>query len=502
MEMTGMQKKKRIQSAGVSSRLRYLLAAICFLLLLCPIRVSAATANCAVTVNKVSTWKQGTDTYVQMSVKINNKEKKDITDWTLKLNFDRSYSFQQGWCAKYTNSGKTMTIKPESYNKTISAKNSVTVGFIVKATGSASYNTANLTVKIGGTNYTYSQKRGGAATTPTPTPKATPTPTPKPKATATPTPKATPTPTPKPTTTQTPLQQNGRLKVKGTQLVNENGKSVTLKGVSTHGINWYPQYVNTSAFKTLRDQWGVQCIRLAMYTEEYNGYCSGGNQTDLKKLVNNGVKYATDLGMYVIIDWHILSDGNPKKNQKEAVDFFTEMSKKYKNQKNVIYEICNEPNGNTSWSDIKSYAETVIKAIRANDKNAVILVGTPTWSQDVDVASKDPIKGYSNLMYTFHFYAATHGETYRNKVETAIKNGLPVFVSEFGISESSGSGQINKTEANKWISFLKKNKISYVCWNLSNKNETSALLKSTSKKTGGFTNSDLSDEGLWFKSVS
>ena len=99
----------------------------------------------------------------------------------------------------------------------------------------------------------------------------------------------------------TPVKKNGRLSVKGTRLVNSQGKTVVLKGVSTHGINWFPQYVNKAAFKTLRDNWGVNCIRLAMYTEEYNGYCFGGNQAELRKLINNGVKYATELGMYVII---------------------------------------------------------------------------------------------------------------------------------------------------------------------------------------------------------
>lgn len=299
----------------------------------------------------------------------------------------------------------------------------------------------------------------------------------------------------------TPLQMNGQLKVKGTQIVNAKGKAVTLKGVSTHGINWFPQYVNKSAFKTLRDQWGVNCIRLAMYTKEYNGYCSGGNQSDLKKLINNGVKYATELGMYVIIDWHILSDGNPKKNQKQAVAFFKEMAKKYKNQKNVFYEICNEPNGNTSWKTIKSYATAVIKTIRAYDKKNIILVGTPTWSQDVDIIADSPIKGYSNIMYTFHFYAATHKDYYRNKVQMAINKGLPVFVSEFGISESSGNGAIDKKEANTWIQFLKKNKISYVCWSLSNKAESCSLLKSSCTRTGNFKTSDLSLAGKWYKAV-
>ena len=299
----------------------------------------------------------------------------------------------------------------------------------------------------------------------------------------------------------TPVKKNGRLSVKGTRLVNSQGRAVVLKGVSTHGINWFPQYVNKAAFKTLRDNWGVNCIRLAMYTEEYNGYCSGGNQAGLRKLINNGVKYATELGMYVIIDWHILSDGNPVKNKKQAMSFFKYMAKKYKNQNNIFYEICNEPNGGTSWNRIKSYASSVIKTIRKYDKKNIILVGTPTWSQDVDVAADSPIKGYSNIMYTFHFYAATHGDSYRQKVQAAIQKGLPVFVSEFGISESSGNGRIDKNEANKWMQFLKKNKISYVCWSLCNKNESCSLLKSSCSRTGNFKKSDLSQAGLWYKSV-
>ena len=259
--------------------------------------------------------------------------------------------------------------------------------------------------------------------------------------------------------------------------------------------------MNKAAFKTLRDNWGVNCIRLAMYTEEYNGYCSGGNQAELRKLINNGVKYATELGMYVIIDWHILSDGNPVKNKKQAMSFFKYMAKKYKNQNNIFYEICNEPNGDTSWNRIKGYASSVIKIIRKYDKKNIILVGTPTWSQDVDVAADSPIKGYSNIMYTFHFYAATHGDSYRQKVQAAIQKGLPVFVSEFGISESSGNGRIDKNEANKWMQFLKKNKISYVCWSLCNKNESCSLLKSSCSRTGNFKKSDLSQAGLWYKSV-
>lgn len=295
----------------------------------------------------------------------------------------------------------------------------------------------------------------------------------------------------------TPVSEHGALSVKGSQLMDAKGNVMQLKGVSTHGIAWFPEYVNKKAFKSLRDDWGANTVRLAMYTEEYGGYCSNGNKSALKKKVQEGVQAATDLGMYVIIDWHVLSDQNPNKHKKEAIAFFKEMAKKYKNQKNVIYEICNEPNGGTSWNQVKSYAQAVIKEIRAIDKNAVILVGTPTWSQDVDTAAKNPIKGYRNLMYTFHFYAATHRDSYRKKLESAVKAGLPVFVSEYGICDASGGGSINQSEADKWFTLLNRYKISYVAWNLSNKNETSSLLKSSCKKTSGWTASDLSKSGTY-----
>lgn len=298
---------------------------------------------------------------------------------------------------------------------------------------------------------------------------------------------------------KTPVSVHGALRVDGTKLVDKNGDCYRLKGVSTHGISWYPEYVNKEAFRTMRDEWGVNCVRLAVYTAEYNGYCTGGedNKKALLKKVDEGVDYATQLGMYVIIDWHILSDGNPKTYEKKAVSFFNRMAKKYKKQDNVIYEICNEPNGGTTWKEIKSYAKTVIKTIRKQDKDAIIIVGTPSWSQDVDVVSNSPITGYDNLMYAFHFYAGTHKESYRKKVSTAIGNGLPVFVSEFGITDSSGNGKVDTKEGTTWYKFLKKNGISCVAWNLSNKNESSALLKNSCSRTGNWKKSDLSASGKW-----
>ncbi|MCR5202076.1 MAG: glycoside hydrolase family 5 protein [Lachnospiraceae bacterium] len=289
------------------------------------------------------------------------------------------------------------------------------------------------------------------------------------------------------------VRAHGRLRIRGTRIVDKNGKTFRFRGVSTHGVAWFPQYVNKRAFKTLRDKYNVNCIRLAMYTTKQDGYSKAARQTVIK-----GVKYAKQLGMYAIIDWHILNDGNPNTNKKKAIKFFRAMSKKFKSYNNVMYEICNEPNGNVSWkSDIKPYAKKITKVIRKNDKRGIIIVGSSTWSQDVDVTAQSPLKG-KNIAYSLHFYAATHKDWNRQKLTTAVKKGLPVIVTEFSICDASGNGSLDKKSANTWMRLLKKYHISYCAWSLCNKAESSALIKSSCTKTYGFNKSDLSAAGKWY----
>ncbi len=290
----------------------------------------------------------------------------------------------------------------------------------------------------------------------------------------------------------------GALSVDGTQLMAQ-GSPIRLKGVSTHGLSWYPQYVNDDMFKELHDKWGCNLVRLALYTAEYNGYCTGGasNKKALKKLIKQGVKYAKKNKLYVIIDWHILSDGNPLTHKKAAKAFFKWASKSFAGYDNVIYEICNEPNGNVTWKQIYAYAKYIIPTIRKYS-DGVILVGTPNWSQDVDLITTELSDKWNNIMYTMHFYAGTHKDSYIAKLKRAQNAKIPVFISEFGICNASGNGKINKKSANKWVNELDNYNISYCIWNLSNKNESSALIKSGVTKTHGFTRKNLTASGKWF----
>ena len=299
----------------------------------------------------------------------------------------------------------------------------------------------------------------------------------------------------------TPLQLHGALSVKGRNLVDKNKKKFQLKGISTHGIAWFPEYVNKKTFKTLRDQWGANAIRLAMYTMEYGGYCSGGDTAGLEATIDKGIRACSSLGMYCIIDWHILSDGNPDTFRSQATDFFSRMSAKYAGKKNVLYEICNEPNSGTTWEQIRAYADAVIPVIRKNAPGAIIIVGTPTWSQDVDIAAQNPIQGQKNIMYSLHFYAATHKDDIRARLKTAMASGLPVMITEFSICDASGNGTIDRASAAAWKKLIRKYNLSYFAWNLSNKNEASALLKPGTTRLYGWKKKDLSETGKWVKAL-
>ena len=292
--------------------------------------------------------------------------------------------------------------------------------------------------------------------------------------------------------------EHGALRVEGSKLVDQNGEPIQLYGMSTHGIAWFPAFVNKDAFQTLRDDWHTNCVRLAMYTHENGGYCVGGDKETLKSLICTGVEAATELGMYCIIDWHVLNEQNPNVYQEESKAFFSEMSEKYANHTNIIYEICNEPNGSTSWEDVKSYAKEIIPVIRANDPDAVIIVGTTNWSQDINKALALPLEE-ENILYALHFYAGTHKDELRSRMERCIQGGLPVIVSEFGMCDASGNGANDFESAKKWMDLIEKHNVSFFCWNLANKNEASSVFKASCMKTADWTEEDMNESGKWIR---
>ena len=270
------------------------------------------------------------------------------------------------------------------------------------------------------------------------------------------------------------VSDNGWLKVEGTQLKNESNNNFTLKGVSSHGLQWYSDMLTADNIKELKDTWHINVFRIAMYTDS-NGYIS--NKETMKNKLIEVADIAINLDLYVIIDWHTLTDNNPNIHKEEAKVFFDEISCLYKDTPNIIYEICNEPNGNSiTWDDeIKPYAEEIIPVIRKNSPNSIIIVGTPSWCKELKPAAENRLK-FDNILYSCHFYAATHKDDIRQEVSEAYDKGLPIIVSEWGTTEASGNGYVDKEESKKWIEFLKSKNISFINWSFSNKEENSAIV--------------------------
>lgn len=442
---------------------------------------ASSASNFTVQWKKSSSWEEGGKKCGGYEIVITNNGD-TVNSWTAKVTVPGNTKLMSQWNGIFSISGNTMTVKNESYNGTIEKGKSVSFGFNYSADAYINEGKVTVNGSTAGTssgNNSNNNNNNNNNTSTTKKPAAT-----VPKAPSDP--KGT-----------TPVSQHGQLSVKNGQLVDKSGKGYQLRGMSTHGLTWFPEFVNESAFKTLRDDWNTNVVRLAMYVDEWgNGQCYMGNKSGSLELLEKGVDICIKLDMYVIIDWHVLNPGDPSKYTNEAKSFFETVSKRYAKYPNVIYEICNEPNGGASWSgNIKPYAEKIIPVIRKNAPNSVIIVGTPTWSQEIDKPLSDPLN-YKNVMYAFHFYAATHAGL-RSNVENCVAQGLPVFVSEFGTCDASGGGANDFNETQKWLSYFDKQGISYCNWSICNKDETCSVLRPGTSANGNWSESDLTENGKW-----
>lgn len=260
-----------------------------------------------------------------------------------------------------------------------------------------------------------------------------------------------------------------RLRVEGTALVNESGEPVQLKGVSFGWHNLWPRFYNAGAVKTLAQDWGADVVRAAI------GVGLDGGYDDFPEEAIAAAQAVADAaireGKYVIIDWH-----SHFMRLDDAKEFFTIMANRYKGVPNVIYELFNEPIGD-SWADLKAYHTELIRLIRSIDPSEpLILVGCPHWDQDIHLAADDPIEGFGNIMYTLHFYAGTHKAYLRERGDYALSKGLPVFVSECGGMSADGDGGLDVESFNEWVSWMDARGLSYAMWSLSDKLETCSML--------------------------
>jgi endoglucanase len=398
-----------------------------------------------------------------------------VNGWTLGFTFpDAGQRVGQGWSATYSQSGTAVTARSLDYNGALATGASIGIGFNGTWTGA---NPSPTSFTLNGVTCT-----GTVTNSPTPSKSPSSSPSTPPQG-------------------GTPLAANGQLHVCGVNLCNQNNKAIQLRGMSTHGIQWFANCVTNASVAALADDWKADLLRIAMYVQE-QGYET--NPAGFTNQVNQYVDLAESKGLYAIIDFHTLTPGDPNYNLDRAKTFFAAVAQRNANKKNVIYEIANEPN-NVSWQGIKSYAEQVIPVIRAADPDAVVIVGTRGWSSlgvsdssDENEIVANPVNA-TNIMYTFHFYAASHKDNYRNVVSRAAGR-LPLFVTEFGTVTYTGGGAVDLASSAAWLDLLDSKKISYANWTYSDANESSAAFRPGTCSAGSWTNpSSLSESGAFLR---
>ena len=288
----------------------------------------------------------------------------------------------------------------------------------------------------------------------------------------------------------TPVALHGQLKVVGTKMEDQSGNAVQLKGISSYWLNWEsrPDAESEVGLQSMRDNWKISILRAAMGTDVSGGYLEGG-QAAMQAKVDAIVTNALALGVYVIVDWH---SGAAQNYQSQAITFFTGLATKYGSCPNIIYEDFNEP-VNVTWAQIKPYHQAVVNAIRTIDPDNLIVMGTPTYSQDVDLAAASPVTG-TNLLYTLHWYSCSHTQWLRDKGNTAISKGLALYVTEFGATNANGGtdGKVCEAEADNWFSWMATNGIGGTAWKLARGSDSSNILSSGAPSGGPWTDSDLS----------
>lgn len=294
----------------------------------------------------------------------------------------------------------------------------------------------------------------------------------------------------------TPVELHGQLRVDGNRIVNQHGVPVRFDGMALFWSQWQPQYWNPQCVRWLADDWKCGIIRASMAIEN-GGFLAdpNGEIAKVKRVIDGAVA----AGLYVVVDWH---DHNAHSHVDAAKSFFADIAKTYGKLPNIIYETFNEPWEGQGWKEsIKPYHEKVIPSIRQHDPDNLILLGTPRWSQDVDVAADNPVTVSTNLIYTLHFYAGTHRQMYRDKADVALRKGLALMVTEGGLSQAEGDGPIDTAEARKWFTFMRDRNISWMNWSVCDKYESSAALTAGASGTGGWSDKNLTPSGRWVRAT-
>ncbi len=273
------------------------------------------------------------------------------------------------------------------------------------------------------------------------------------------------------------------IRVEGNRFVNEGGDTVVFRGVSFSDPDRLEKagQWNLRYFEAAR-QWGANVVRFPVHPQAWR---ERGEQEYLR-LLDQGIQWAGELGMYVIIDWH--SIGNlrtelfqaPMYNttKTETARFWKTIAERYAGNPMVaFYELFNEPTsyqgklGPLTWEQHKELMEDLISIIYAHDRRVIPLVGGLDWAYDLSSVRDNPIS-FPGVAYVTHPYPQKREPPWEGKWQENfgfVADRYPVVATELGFMSAEGPGAHvpvigDETYGEAIIDFFEERGISWTAW--------------------------------------
>ena len=268
------------------------------------------------------------------------------------------------------------------------------------------------------------------------------------------------------------------ISVKGNKFVNPQGETVLFRGLSISDPDKIEAqgHWNKHHFEKVKEM-GATLVRIPVHPVAWKG------RTPEKylKLLDQAVEWCTELGMYVIIDWHtignldmeLFQDPMYNTSKQETYQFWRIIAQHFKGNNTVaFYELFNEPTtyrgqlGTISWSEWQKINENIIRLIRSYDTEAIPLVAGFDWAYDLTPLHDNPINA-EGIGYVTHPYSNKRDRPWEPKWEEDFgfaADKYPLIATEFGFELKPGEKIDKDHYGNRIIGYLEGRGISWMCW--------------------------------------